>query len=340
MTTNESVGSLAKDVAGPGASDLTVSHTVDRLARREAFSETSDPAAYVPRAETEKALESIRVWAESDGRGSTIAAIVGTPGLGKTLMLRVIESRMNEARDGDVRAIYLPYAGLSPTDLSIWVHGLLGRVPPHRSPHGSPSPPVEVAAAGAGDTAGASYKPSGMDVARKAMSDLAALANSFREPFFMLFDDADSLPAETLGALVEHLPPSESRLRILMALNPDSKATRLLSSLHTFAPPQVSLRTRMSAEETEHYLRRRMEWAGLPAADIARLEDGLAYRLHSLSGGVPRALHAEASAVFEGGGTSAGSPAKSDHKQAKRALDAKRQREDWMGRPIEDDLEI
>ena len=41
-----------------------------------------------------------------------------------------------------------------------------------------------------------------------------------------------------------------------------------------------------------------------------------------------------------GFGASAGSPAKSDHKQAKRALDTKRQREDWLGRPIEDDLEI
>ena len=340
MKTNESAGFSARDVGGPGARDLTASNTVDGLARREAFSETSDPAAYVPRAETEKVLDSIRVWAEFDGRGSTIAAIVGAPGLGKTLMLRVVESRMNKAKDGDARAIYLPYAGLSPTDLSIWVHGLLGRVPPHGSPHSSPSPPVEVAAAGAVDGAGGAEKPSGVDDTRKAMSDLAALANSFREPFFLLFDDADSLPAETLRALVEHLPPRESRLRILMALNPDSKATRLLSSLHAFAPPEVSLRMRMSAEETEHYLRRRMEWAGLPAADIARLEDGLARHLHFLSGGVPRALHAEASAEFEGVGASAGSPAKSDHKQAKRALDTKRQREDWLGRPIEDDLEI
>ena len=340
MTTNESAGSSARDFGGQGARDSTVSHTVDRLARREAFSETSDPAAYVPRAETEKVLESIRLWAKSYGRGSTIAAIVGAPGLGKTLMLRVFESRMNEARDGDARAIYLPYAGLSPTDLSIWVHGLLGRVPPHRSPVGSPSPPVGVVAAGEGNTAGASEKLSGVEDARKAMSDLAALANSFREPFFLLFDDADSLPAETRRALVDHLPTSESRLRILMALNPDSKATRLLSSLHAFAPPEVSLRTRMSAEETEHYLRRRMEWAGLPAADVLRLGDGLAHRLHSFSGGVPRALHAEASAAFEEGGTSAGRSAKSDHNRAKRPLSAKSQREDWIGRPIEDDFEI
>ena len=340
MTTNESAGSLVRGFSGPGASDFTVSRIVDRLAPREAFPETSDPAAYVPRVETEKVLDSIRVWGESDGRGSTIAAIVGTPGLGKTLMLRVVESRMNEARAGDARAIYLPYAGLSPTDLSIWVHGLLGRALPHRPPRSSPSPSVEVATAGAGNTAGGSNEPSGVDDARKAMSDLSALANSFRDPFFLLFDDADSLPAETLRALVEHLSPSESRLRILMALNPDSKATRLLSLLHAFAPPEVSLRTRMCAEETEYYLRRRMEWAGLPAAEIARLEDGLARRLHALSGGVPRALHREASAAFGGGGTSAGSPAKSDHKRAKRTLDAKRQREDWMGRPIEDDLEI
>ena len=228
MTTNESAGPLARDVAGPFASELTVDHTVEHLARREAFSETSDPAAYVPRAETETALESIRVWAESDGRGSTIAAIVGTPGLGKTLILRVVESRMNKARDGDARALYLPYAGLSPTDLSIWVHGLLGRVPPHSPPNSFSSPPIEATAAEEGGRAGILDKPSGEDDARKAMSDLSGLANSFREPFFLLLDDADSLPAETLRALIEHLPPNESRLRILMALNPDSKATRLL----------------------------------------------------------------------------------------------------------------
>ena len=305
-----------------------------RDARREAFSETSDPAAYVPRPATETALESIRQWAESDGRGSTLAAIVGAPGLGKTLMLRVVESRMNDARDGDTRAIYLPYAGLSPTDLSIWVHGLLGRV----SPSAATSPSGEARRERDEGDEGEATSPE--DEAREALEDLASLARSSSEPFFLLFDDADSLPAETLRALIENLPPKESRLRILMALNPDSKATRLLSSLHAFAPPEIPLRTRMSIEETEHYLRARMTWAGFPAVEIARLDDGLAHRLHSLSAGVPRALHAEASGVFEGGGTSARSTAESGRDPARQTLDAKKRREDWMGRPIEDDLEI
>ena len=106
---------------------------------RIAFAETCDPAAYVPRAATEAALASIRDWGESDAIGSTVAALIGTPGLGKTQLLRITEARVNQGiarfvADGGsldglaqhARALYLPYAGLSLPDLAIWVYGLLG----------------------------------------------------------------------------------------------------------------------------------------------------------------------------------------------------------------------
>jgi type II secretory pathway predicted ATPase ExeA len=282
--------------------------------RRRAFSETCDPSAYVPRDATEAALASIRDWGESDEVGSTVAALVGTPGLGKTMLLRVTESRINagaerfvadggvlEGRVGRARALYLPYAGLAVPDLAFWVQGLLGLAP----------------------TTAANGEES--EVAMEALMDLGG---GPVDPFFLLIDDADSMPMETVQALLASLPRFDSPLRILIALNPDSKATRLFSALHPLQPTDILLRTRMSEAETGVYLRERMRWAGLPRAEIEAVDDAAATRFHALSAGVPRRIHALASTLIA-----------SQVEVRPAAFDEKQRREDWMGRPIEDDLE-
>ncbi len=284
-------------------------------ARRRAFSETCDPSAYVPRDATEAVLAAIRTWGESDDLGSSVAVLIGTPGLGKTQLLRVIESRVNEGaamiggpigsvggRGGKARALYLPYAGLAVPDLAIWVHGLLGI---------SPSRVAEFEDPG------------------RALEALIELGGGPADPFYLLFDDADSMPMETLQALIVGLPRSNSPLRIVVTLNLDSKATRLLSALHPFEPAEISFRTRMNPQETGAYVRARMQWAGFPGAEIARIDGVEASRIHALSSGVPRRVHELAFARFE----SSGDPRPN-------ALTEKQRREDWMGRPIEDDLEI
>ena len=267
---------------------------------RRAFSETADPAAYVPRASTESVLSEFETWAAENGTGSTIVALVARPGFGKTFLLRVFESRLAAdvtTEDRRRGTLYLPYAGLSTIDLCEWIHGLLGhsiRLP--ESPE-------------------------------DALRTLLDLADGPKDPFVLLIDDADSMPPETIRALVEGLPQSHSPLRIMLALNDDAKASRLLATLDPLHPRLVRLQQPMSKTETAAYLDARMKWAELENAEIARVDAEAIGKIHTLSGGVPRRVHMIAVSLFEAGGM--GLPDE---------LDAKERRENWMGRPIEDDF--
>ncbi len=275
-------------------------------ASRRAFSETADPDAYVERPASEAALREITAWLEEAPHGSPLAAIIATPGLGKTMLLRVVEAHLNArglasgTPGARPRALYLPYAGLGPTDLAIWVHGLLGRPCPALGDEGA-----------------------------DAIAALGRLGEGAAAPLTLLLDDADSMPASTLEALTTSLPRDGAPFRLLLALNPDSKGSRLLASLHALAPREIRYRVRLSPEETGDYVRARMRWAGFPEAEVARIDDEEALRIHALSNGVPRAIHAIAVDRFIA------------HAAVRGAfeLQSKRRREDWMGRPIEDDLE-
>ena len=273
---------------------------------RRAFSETCDPAAYVERPASADALHAIADWDANAGQGGAVAALVAPPGLGKTFLLRVVERHLNRTGfaggtpAAGVRALYLPYAGLGPTDLAIWVHGLLGRA--------CPALPDEEASIA-------------------ALVDIGADGGA---PLTLLLDDADSMPPETVQAFSRRLSSAGPSLRLLLALNPDSKGSRVLASLHGLAPREVRYVKPLSAAETGDYLRARMRWAGFPEEVVARVDEGEAHRVHALSNGIPRAIHAIAADRLDTG------TAVHD----KQALDGKRRREDWMGRPIEDDLEI
>lgn len=278
---------------------------------RLAFPETSDPSAYVPRAATENAMASIRDWGESDDRGSSLGALIGTPGLGKTQLLRITELRINEsvtqflADGGELagrartsRALYLPYAALTPRDLAAWVHGQLKL---HFAPHPD------------------------LDDAAVAVEALLHLGGGPFDPFFLILDDADAMPSELIDALVTGLPREQSPLRLLIGLNPDSKATRLLAALHALAPTTVEFRARMSVADTAHYVRARMRRVGFPGAEVAKITEAEAKRLNSLSAGIPRRLHELLAARFDG------------RENASLEFDeTELGGEEWMGRPFDD----
>ncbi len=264
-----------------------------------AFPETSDPACYVPRKATEDALSSIQGWAASDGSGSTIAGLRSRPGLGKTTLLRVFESRANARAETGLllpTALYLPYAGISTMDLCDWVLGLLGR--PDRVSRAEDPPAA-------------------------ALSALLGLAGSSDAPFYLLLDDADSLPAETLRVFAQVLPRERSGLRILMALNDDARSSRLLASLDVLRPSVIELREAMTREETAAYVAARLRLAGL---DEGRIDSESVRRIHVLSGGIPRRIHAIAASYLESGGRGGGRSTSSDGHDFI----------DWMGSPIEE----
>lgn len=286
---------------------------------RRAFSETVDPDGHVPRSATESILDALTVWCRSEGIGSTVAAIVAPPGIGKTHLLRVLEARglrEETARDpgsssgssevqasvvggGGRRSLYLPYAALALPDLCEWVHGLLGGVRPRGT-----------AAADADDD---------------AMQALEALGDGSSRPFFLLIDDADSMPNETLRALVRGLAREHSPLRLVLALSDDSRATRMLAGLDSLRPLELPFHAPLDEAETEAYLRARLARAGVGPEILDGLDRLTVTRIRALSGGVPRRIHRVVMALLE-----------PERAALARALAMTSRTDAWLGQPIDD----
>lgn len=274
-----------------------------------AFPETVDPASYVARDATENVLAGIERWAARDDEGSTVAAILARPGLGKTLLLRIIEARLDYASTApnttrsfrpSQRVLFLPYGGLSIIDLCQWTHGLL-----HRS----------------------ITQPEASNRPEAALAAMFSLAKDSEEPFVLLIDDADSMPAETTRILVQGLPRRHSPLRLLMALNHDARGSRLLAALDPLGPSVMPVQEEMSETETARYIRARVEWARLDPRQSALFDSEVIGRIYALSGGVPRKVHMIAASILA-----------ADGKAVPRELSQKEQRENWLGQPIEDEF--
>jgi hypothetical protein len=86
---------------------------------RDPFAITPDPEVYVPRAATEAARKELLRSACNPAKTS---ALIGPPGLGKTLLLELLAQQVPD----DMQTVYLPYAALPPVELCAWALGLLG----------------------------------------------------------------------------------------------------------------------------------------------------------------------------------------------------------------------
>ncbi len=85
----------------------------------DAFPLTADPATYFPRLALESALAEL---VESLAEAPACAALIGEPGLGKTLLLHVLEERL----EGAYECVYLPYPRLDGPELWAWVASAMG----------------------------------------------------------------------------------------------------------------------------------------------------------------------------------------------------------------------
>jgi AAA domain len=81
----------------------------------EAFGETADPAAYVPRPALEAALAELVSLPRREP--PSCAALIGEAGLGKTLLLRVLAERL----EGAFECLYVPFPRLEPEEFWAWV---------------------------------------------------------------------------------------------------------------------------------------------------------------------------------------------------------------------------
>lgn len=281
-----------------------------RMLIRSAFGETADPRAHVPRGATESLLDGLLDWCADDGPGSTLAALVAPPGFGKTHLLRVLELRLAGGavgRAGDLspvrasRVLYLPYAALGLADLCRWAYGLLGCS-------------SELIGGLPRDESG-------------ALAALSALGEGASGPFYLLVDDADSLPMATLRGLAQGLAVERSPIRFVLGLTDDSRAARLLATLDRLHPFESVLRTPLDTAETEAYLRARLARAGLGVELLDGLDPVTVGRIGALSGGVPRRIHRVVNALLE-----------PEHAALARALSVHPRSDAWLGAPIVDSL--
>jgi len=230
------------------------------------FGLTADPEGYVPRDATEQVLEAL-VKTLREGRRP--AALVGPPGLGKTLLLHLVGQRL----DDRLRSVYLPYAALPLDELCAWALSRLGF-------------------SQSDDTIG--------DLIQTA-SHLLARGSGL----LLLIDDVSAMPLPTARKLGDLVAASRGALRLLVAAAEGPSTSRMLAATGANVH-LVRLLEPMTEEETQRYVAARLARARIPAEIAARFDAPTLQSIHRLSAGIPRRVHSVASAVLRGGAPESG----------------------------------
>jgi type II secretory pathway predicted ATPase ExeA len=229
------------------------------------FADHPNPAYYVARDASDGAFADLL---ECVGRPDLPAALLAPPGLGKTLLLRMLANRLPPA----LRGVYVPNPVLSPAELCAWTLGCLGS-PPWPDP----------------------------------ISVLGAYADHLAErggALVWLVDDAHSLPEETARWLGHVLARARGALRLVIAAVEDERAKSLpalgpMVRIDALAQP-------MHPGETARYVFGRLDRAsGASTKRAAGIEADLRARcqaaldaIHEQSAGVPREVSVALSALF------------------------------------------
>lgn len=216
------------------------------------FGTTTDASAYVSRPACEEALSALL---GALAEGLRLVALTGPSGIGKTQLLRVLETRLDPPHE----LVVLPYAGLEFQDLCFYALGLLGE---------------EAATATAAEDL--------LAAARRRAAGGGYL--------LLALDDASGLPKETARDLISLVEKAEGALRVLVVPVDDPRAGRVLAALGKDLP-EVRLHQAMNEEETCQYVRARLGRRPPPPEIFGRFNDGALRWLHRESGGNPREVH-------------------------------------------------
>ena len=222
------------------------------------FADCPDPAGYVPRPASEAALAELLDCA---GHPERPALLLAPPGLGKSLLLHLLATRLPPG----LQAVYVANPALGPADLCTWTLGRLGA-----ADWPDPIPVLAAFTEHCADRGGA---------------------------LIWLIDDAHLLPEETARWIGRLRAQSRGALRLVAAAVEDERA----KTLEALGPlRQVrGLASPMSAAESRAYLRARLARAPTEPARRSALEDALE-RIQKASGGIPRALSSSASLLLAG----------------------------------------
>jgi hypothetical protein len=225
----------------------------------EPFEQTTRPAAYVPRPETEQLLDHLQTWALG---GSTASIqLIGAAGMGKSLLLRVLAMRIA----GQPATVHVPYPNLMPDDLATWVIEAIGEQ------RGRDSQAQLVAAA----------------KQRAASGGL-----------LLLIDDAERLPTQTRDALDLWFQRSEGSLRSVRAAVSDSAAA-VHANHHERGVAEPALTHELDVEESTALLTAAMDRADLHGPLRARFNHAVMLKLHDRARGVPARLLTEAARLYQ-----------------------------------------
>jgi len=214
--------------------------------------DTAGAEQYIPRAATESVLAHLEAVLDGDAR---FVVLSGPPGLGKTLLLHVLEDRQRSER----QVIFSPFLHFHPDEALVWLRGLLRE---NRFETEEASDPARA--------------PGGSISERRLL---------------LILDEAQSMPLDTAASLAGMLPGFARRMRVLLA---GIEGPRLDRVVERIGEPveRVRLESRISPGETREFVDRAMRSRsegsmGSPAS--SEVEVG-AY--HAAAEGNPRVLKA------------------------------------------------
>jgi len=219
------------------------------------FAITPDPAVYVPRGATELARKQLLRSARNPAKTT---ALIGPPGLGKTLLLQLLAEEVSQ----EMQSIYLPYAALPPAELCAWALALPACDDP-------------------------------IQALRAHARGLEAQGSSL----LLAIDDAGAMPIATARWLGELVEQSGGCLRLVLAATDDPSGNRVLAAIGSNFDI-VHLEEPMTESETRKYIDGRLALAGAPDSLRARFDARIVRLLHRVSAGIPRRLHPAAAEIL------------------------------------------
>jgi type II secretory pathway predicted ATPase ExeA len=222
-----------------------------RSPRLHLFVNSDDPRRYLARPATEHALAQLETRVRKDGAAATL--LVGPPGIGKSMLLRVLVQSLRST----LRTVTLGAGDIDAMTLCAFVLDQL-RVDPSDDPE-------------------------------HALLMLAADYGMKRSALVIALDSAEQLPLETAGRLGALAVTAGGSLRIVAAAQePAAPLARALGC----EDDVIALRAPMNLRETQAHLEAALA-AGCAPPDVRELFHGLAAaRIFRESHGIPSVVNA------------------------------------------------